>query len=67
MDRFKMFSAFVNGDIIEFHNKGNNTMVKGIIQSIERENGSGYSFNLKVKIFNGQLVDVYTRCPANSF
>ncbi len=40
MDRFELFNHFVNGDTITI--KG----CTGIIKSLEREDGSGYRFNI---------------------
>lgn len=35
---------------------------KGILQSVQREDGSGLRFNLTIRRFNGQLVVVYFKC-----
>jgi hypothetical protein len=45
MDRFKLISHFFNGDIITLPDN-NGEQVRGVISSIEREDGSGYLFNV---------------------
>lgn len=59
MTREALFEAFANGSkVILRNNKG--SLVCGSISSIEREDGSGYSYNVYLY---GATGFCYVRCP----
>lgn len=47
LDRFALFNAMVNRKIVVVGGK------RGIIQSIQMEDGSGYSFNVAMSLVDG--------------
>ncbi len=59
MDRHWLTTVFMAGTLVTI--KG----VTGWISTIEREDGSGWSFNLKITDKKGQSHNVYLRCPVN--
>lgn len=55
-----MMTAFTNGEQCMLY-PANQNPVKGIIQSIMREDGSGLSYVVKVVRFNNEYMTVYVR------
>lgn len=62
MDRFTLFSHFANGDEVHFFYRGKR--YRGFIASIEREDGSGFCFNVRIRV-GMEYLTVFVRCNSS--
>ena len=62
MDRFELISSFINGTTVKIGK------IEGVISSLEREDGSGYNFNVRIYSYtNGniptkKIETIFARC-----
>ncbi len=67
MDRLTLLHAFANGSVILWPWNGGKDTVRGRAEAVEREDGSGYSFNVRVRLWSEsgettRTVNVYVSC-----
>lgn len=61
MYREDLFDRFMSGNSVYFHTADGKEKC-GIIQAVEREDGSGYNFNVRVRSVSGVDYTVFVRC-----
>ncbi len=61
MNRFDLFQAMIRREVVTFPAYFPQPAVKGVINAIEMEDGSGYSFNVAVQTLDKE-VSIYVRC-----
>jgi hypothetical protein len=62
MDRFSLFNAFINQQVITLK-RHDGTNITGRIVSMELEDGSGYLFNVRIRRLGESATEViFARC-----